>query len=254
MVKQPTPTPAIGDNRAPLVTLESLAIDFAHVEKGVADFVATAAKDYPNVLEDDDDLAKIKAGGKLARALAGRLDDLRDENKRPYREAGDEIQKYFKALQKKITDVLAGFEDMATVYLREKDEKARKAAAAREATERAKADALHEQSIAALKEGDKVKAATLHVQSTVAKNEASEAATTLTAKPGELARTHTDRGVATLADKWEYKILDYSAIDYAELKRCFATTAIDAAVARFVAGGGRELKGVHIYPAPRARI
>lgn len=166
----PAKAPAIGDNRPALITADQLAKDFPHIEAFVAGLEAKA-KDVPPAIEDDEDLALVNEIVPKLRAGAKRCDEVRDENKRPYLEAGNVVQAFFKSLEQRLTTLKTDLESRGGRYLKKKadaeriarEEEARKAreeeARQRAAAEAAEAQARRAREAAEKAEAERAKAA-----------------------------------------------------------------------------------------------
>lgn len=239
----PSPT---GDNVRPLITEDQLKIDFAHVEAAVAKLEAEADA-APPALEDDDDLAVITGlDGKLGK-FAKRIDDIRDEQKAPFREAGDLIQRHFKALEARCTTARAKVAAIGKRYLDKKRADEEAARRAEEARLRAIAEEQAKTAKAAMNAGDLAGATAAHNAATAAETRAAEAAKP--AKPSEATRTATAAGTASLQGEWKFEITDFNALvtTLGPLGPQFTRTEIEKAIRAFVRKGHRELSGVRIY-------
>lgn len=281
----PARTPAIGDNRPALITASQLAIDFAHVEKFVAEIEAQA-RDVPGAIEDDEDLAIVNAMVPKLRAGARRCDELRDEEKRSYLEAGNTVQVFFKALENRLLGMKAELEARGTRYLRKKaeaervtrEEEARKAreeesrqraaaeaaeAAARRARESAEKAAAECTKAATMADAGaltkaamaKAAAAAATARAQAEEKAASEAAAqtaatekAATAKPAELARTRTDAGVGTLVERYEPRVDDIFNVDLKPIQEFLREEEVMAALRAY----GRKYKDE--LKAGRAKI
>lgn len=60
--------------------------------------------------------------------------------------------------------------------------------------------------------------------------------------------------VASIKENWTFSDLDPAIIDLEQLRPHIAIEAIQQAVRRFVRAGGRELKGVRIFPIQMTRV
>src|ERR1043166_3858699 len=112
----PTTAPAASrivttaDNVRPLVTLDQLKIDFAHIEKEVSALEASCGE-LPSVLEDEEDLALVTATASKVIRYAKRVEEIRDEQGRPYLEAQRIVNAHFKHdLGKRLDEALGKLE------------------------------------------------------------------------------------------------------------------------------------------------
>jgi len=221
----PARVPAIGDNKPPLATADQLAKDFAHVEAFVVAQEAKA-KAVPPVAEDDDDLALISAAVIDLRKAEKRCDALREETKRPYLDAGNVVQTYFKALEARLTQVKADIEDRGTRYLKKKEAAERARQAEIERRQREEAAKLEREALEAAKASKPDEAKTAMAAATQAQVRADTAASVAAARPAELARTRTVGGTGTLLETFEVSIIDRGKLDYAQLVEFFAEREI----------------------------
>jgi len=249
----PANIPASGDNTRPLITADALRQDFAHVEKFIAELEAEAKK-VPPVIEDDDDLALVSAVVPKLSAAGRRVDKVRDETKRPYLESGRVIDAWFKAIEKRVTDLQAALERRGKAYLDKKR-------AAEEAKRRAEEARLREESerkvreaVEAAKAGEVERAAVAQVASEEAESRAEAAAAPV--KAADLARTHTAGGTATLAETWTFEIEDLGKIDLNMLRPFFTYDQMEMAVRKFVKANQdkRAIEGVRVYRDTTARF
>lgn len=249
----PARTAVAGDNSLPLITLDQLKLDFAHVEAAIAALEARAAAS-PLVLEDDDDLESVTGlVGDFTKA-AKRADELRDLQGRPHLEAKRTIDTFFKSFDARLSTVKAKISQRATAYMNKKAEAERQVRLAAEAKARALADAKAREAAEALKAGNAEQAHAAQAASDNAANRADHAADAATAKPADLARTQTDSGTATLAQSWEFEIENIDLIDLEALRPFLARTSVEQAMRGFVKSGRREIKGARIFSKNTARF
>lgn len=249
----PARTAAADDNRLPLVSVDQLKRDFAHVESAIAALEARAASS-PLVLEDDDDLALVTGlVGELGKA-AKRTDDLRDIQGRPHLEAQRTINTFFKSFETRLKAARDKIGQRATAYMNKKAEAARAKQREEEARARALAEAKAREAADALKAGDAERAHAAQAASDNHANRADHAADAATAKPADLARTQTDSGTATLAQTFEFEIENIDLIDLEALRPFLPRAAIEQAMRGFVKSGRREIKGARIFSKNTARF
>lgn len=254
----PVKSPTIGDNTRPLITPDQLAIDFAHVEKFVAELEAKA-KEAPPALEDDDDLAIINALVPKLRAGAKRCDEVRDENKRPYLDACNTVQTFFKALENRLTSLKLILEARGTRYLQKKADAELARQAELERQQREEAAKREREAIEAAKAGKPEEAKAAMTAATQAQDRADDAATAVAAKPADLARTHTSAGTATLVEHWEARCEDVQRIDLKLIQTFIRRDEIMAALNAFarankdaINAGTVKIEGVTFVPAHKA--
>jgi hypothetical protein len=249
----PARTAVADDNRLPLITLDQLKRDFAHVETAIAALEARAAAS-PLVLEDDEDLASVTGlVGELGKA-AKRADELRDVQGRPHLEAQRTINTFFKSFETRLKTARDKIGQRATAYMNKKAEAAREVQRQVEARARALADAKAREAADALKAGDAERAHAAQAASDNHANSADHAADAAAAKPADLARTQTDSGTATLAQTWDFEIENIDLVDLEALRPFFVRAAVEAALRQFVKSGRREIKGARIFSKTAARF
>jgi colicin import membrane protein len=249
----PARTAAADDNRLPLITLDQLKHDFAHVETAIAALEKRAAESAI-VLEDDDDLASdVALIGEVGRATK-RADELRDIQGRPHLEAKRIIDTFFKLFDMRLSAIKAKANQRATAYMNKKAEAARAVQREAEAKARALADAKAREAADAIKAGNAEQAHAAQAASDNLNNRADHAADAAAAKPADLARTQTDSGTATLAQTFEFEIENIDLIDLEALRPFLPRAAIEQAMRSFVKSGRREIKGARIFSKTAARF
>jgi hypothetical protein len=249
----PARTTVADDNRLPLVSIDQLKRDFAHVETAIAALEARATSS-PLVLEDDEDLAVVTGlVGEFTKA-AKRADELRDTQGRPHLEAQRTINTFFKSFDARLATAKAKIVMRATAYMNKKAEAARARQREEEARARALADAKAREAAEALKAGEVNQAHAAQAASDNLSNRADHAADAAAAKPADLARTQTDSGTATLQQSWEFEIENIDLIDLEALRPFLPRTSIEQAMRAFVKSGRREIKGARIFSKNAARF
>jgi hypothetical protein len=123
-------------NRAPLVTVDQLKIDFAYLDEAIAEIEAKIA-DAPSAVEDDEDLSVMREIVKALLTQHKRVEALRVDTKEPYLLATRVVDGHFNTLKTMLEKRQAGIEALAKVYLDRKkaEEQARRDAEARRAAE-----------------------------------------------------------------------------------------------------------------------
>lgn len=247
-----TITPA--DNQRPLLTEAELKTEFAAQITKLQEIVDAAKQAVAPVFEDDEDLTAAKEQAPKLRGAWKRLEDLRKERKKPFDDGGDVVHVFFKSLQKLVTDVETAQLIAATAYLKKKDEAEKKKQQAIESQQREASAKLAEQAQQQAAAGDVKGALSTQEASEAAGAVADQAAAMVDAKPAERARTTTSAGTATLVDKYSFEIVNKTLIDAFKLFSYFTDVEINAALARAVTAGVRELAGVRIFRDPKARL
>lgn len=240
--------------RPPLLTLDQLKVDFAHVEKAVAELEAEFAA-IPPVIEDEDDLALATAlAGKLIKA-AKRCEEIKDEQNRPYLDASKLLNEHFKhGLQARCNAKKAALEAISTAFQRKK---AAREQAARDATAtaaRKQAEEAAAKVTTAVKTGD-VAAATIAVKEADSLTAfANKAAAAAAAPVSSMGLVKTDAGAASLVDNWTFDDLDLDQIDLIALRPFFTRAAVEQALRAFIKSGRREIAGARIFNDNKTRF
>lgn len=246
---------ATTDNvRPPLITLDQLKVDFAHVEKGVVDLLAECAE-VPSVAEDEEDLTIITGLGVRLVKAAKRCEEIRTEENRQYLDATNLLLAYFKHdLAARLLTKKTDLEKIATAFQRKKAAREQAARDAAAETARKLAEEAAAKVTEAVKTGD-VQAATAAV--TVSNSLtafANKAAVAAAAPINSMAKISTDAGTASLVDNWTFDELDLNAIDLAALRPFLPQTAIEQALRAFIKSGRREITGAHIFNDNKTRF
>jgi hypothetical protein len=246
---------ATTDNtRPPLLTLDQIKIDFAHVEKAVADLEAEAAN-IPPVLEDEEDLTAVTAlGGKLIKA-ARRCEEIRVEQNRPFLDASNLLNAHFKHdLTARLSTAKANLEKITTAFQRKKAAREQVVRDAAAAAARKLAEDAAAKVTAAVKAGD-VAGATAAVKEADSLTASANKATSAAAAPtSSMGLVKTDAGTASLVDNWTFNDLDMAAIDLDALRPFIPQTAIEQALRAFIKSGRREIAGARIFNDNKTRF
>lgn len=201
-------------------------------EEAAADAAADAASRAQEARENKDEAEqrRLDAEVAVANAKAKRASARRDKDDAALSAAEEDL----KTAQAEL--------DAAKKELREKREADRQAKLASEKAARDQAEAAKETKAATSATGQ-------------AERQADRVEKRATAPSAELSQTRgADLGsVSSLAKHWTFDIRDRSAIPAAVLWPYFSEDEINAAVARAVRGGVREMPGVRIYQTETAR-
>jgi hypothetical protein len=238
----------------PLVTLDQLKIDFAHVEKAVADLVTESAG-IPPVIEDEEDLAlATELAGKLTRA-AKRCEAIRKEQNQPHQDAEKVINGLFKHdLTVRLDTEKAKLEKISGAYLKKKAAREQKVRDEQAAEARKKADAAAATLAETVKSGDVPAVSAAVTQSNTLASFAARATAAAAAPTSAMASTTTEAGNATLVDNWTFDELDINTVDLAALRPFLPQTAIEQALRAFIKAGRREIAGARIFNDNKARF
>lgn len=246
---------ATTDNiRPPLLTIDQLKVDFAHVEKAVAELETEFAA-IPSVFEDEEDLAQATAlAGKLIKA-AKRCEDIRAEQNRPFLDATSLLNAHFKHdLQARCNTKKVALETLSTAFQRKKAAREQIAREAAAAVARKQAEEAAAKVTEAVKAGD-VPAATVAIKQadslTAFANKASAAAA---APISSMGLVKTEAGAASLIDNWTFEDLDLDKVDMIALRPFFPRAAVEQALRAFIKSGRREIAGARIFNDNKTRF
>lgn len=238
----------------PLLTLDQLKVDFAHVEKAVAELEQEGAG-VPPVLEDDEDLTIATAVAVKLIKYGKRCEAIRNDQNRPYLDATEIINDHFKRdLIARLSKAKAKIEEITTAYQRKKAAREQAFRDEQAALARKEAEEAAQKVTEAVKTGD-VKAATAAVTEANSLTAFAQRATSAaSAPPSSMATTRTDSGTAGLVDKWTFDGLDIVKVDLEALRPFLTQTAIEQALRAFIKAGRREIIGAHIFNDNKTRF
>jgi hypothetical protein len=246
---------ATTDNvRPPLLTLDQLKADFAHVEKAVVDLEGEFAA-IPPVLEDEEDLALTTAlAGRLIKA-AKRCEEIRVEQNRPYLDASNLLNAHFKHdLQARLNTAKGSLEKITTVFQRKKAAREQALRDEQAAAARKLADEAARKVVETVQSGD-VPAATAAVKQADALTAfANKSAAAAAAPTSSMGLVKTESGTASLVDNWTFDELDLNTIDLNALRPFLTQSAIEQAIRAFIKSGRREIVGAHIFNDNKTRF
>lgn len=245
---------AIGHNNPPVTELltETYAEMLAEIEP-LADKASNAPKD----VESEGDLAQVGDIVIAAKQLTKKLDKAREDEKRPYLDAGREIQSFFAAPMDRLNRIATALEARATVYQRKVAAEARRKAEeeariAREEEERQREIARRAE------EANRAKTAAKHDDKAEdAAFRAAQAEATAQASAADLTRTRLASGsLATARTEWAFEITDYNQIPLDLLRPYLARTDVEKALRSFVRVNRdtQPLAGVRIFEDVKARF
>lgn len=242
----------------PIVTLDSLRSDFAYLETEVAEL---ENRETPPVLEDDDDLAILTKTINDLRDVGKKVEDKREDQKRPLLDASNVIQSYFKVgLGGRVEARIKQLDAIGAAYLKKKRDKE---AAAREEIAKAAAKKAEEARLAAEAALAKLETTTPAGPAAVVeaiKTQAQADALTAFASKAHAdaaapstAHTRTAGGSAGLQTEWTFQDLDVNTVDLEALRPYFAQAEIERALRAYVKSGRRTIKGAIIIETDKAR-
>lgn len=238
----------------PLLTLDQLKADFAHIDKAVAELEAESAG-VPPVLEDDEDLTVATAVAVKLTKYAARCEAIRNEQKRPYLDANTLIDDHFKRdFAARLNTAKTKIEEIATAYQRKKAAREQALRDEQAALARKQAEEAAQKVTEAVKSGDVTAATTAVTQANSLASFAARATVAAAAPTSDMARTQTDAGTASLVDHWTFDELNMGTIDLNTLRPFIAQTAIEQALRAFIKAGRREIVGARIFNDNKARF
>jgi len=247
------------DNLPPaIVTLEDLRRDFAYLETELS---ALENLETPPVLEDDDDLALITKTINDLRDVGKKVEDKREDQKRPLIDASNIIQSFFKVgLGGRVEARIKTLDEIGSAYLKKKRAKE---AAAREEIAKAAAQRAEEARLAA--EAARAKLETTAPSGTAAVVEVIKTQATADALTAFASRasadaaapvtghTRTAGGSAGLQTDWTFQDLDVNTVDLEALRPYFGQAEIEKALRAYIKSGRRTIKGAAIVETDKAR-
>lgn len=237
-----TRTIGIGHNNAPLKELLAEAHEALRVE--IADLLDDAVA-LDAAIKIDDESGRASEFVTAARALEIRSEAVREKEKKPFLDAGREVDGFFKALATPLETKRLAIAKHVSVYLNEKVRKEKEAQAKAEKIAREEAD--RKLAEAAATQGTVQSEAALSDAVTFS-GYADEAAAVVAAKPSELARNTTASGVTTtLKTRWVFEITNLSLVPLEVLRAYIPQDAVEKAIRDAVKYGVRDLAGVRIF-------
>lgn len=214
--------PSIGHNNPPPdqpKTLKERLAEAYAPRIAEVEAIAARANNAPKKVKNDDDVDAVGVIVKDARALFKTVDGERKAEKEPFDQAAKDVQAFFATHLDRLTNVMKGLTDRATLYQQEKaaeerrarEEQARKQRE-REAEERRKA----EEAEAAGKAAAAAKAAD---NADLAARRAAEAERKADVSDTDLVRTRGASGtLATSTSKKDVRIVDFAKVDLERLR------------------------------------
>lgn len=210
-------------------------------------------------IDSDDVASKVGDYIKQLTALTKTAETRRTTAKEPYLEGGRNVDGFFKSITDPVTKTKETVQKRLTVYLREKEERARRErmeeerrareaaeAARREAEEKARAaaDAAALDAAIEAERGAETAAADL-----------AKATAAAEVKPAELSRTRGEYGsVSSLRTEWVFEDIQRTNLDLESLRPYLPEEGLKQAIRAFIKAGGRELRGVTIYETTAAVV
>ncbi len=253
----PDPAPAI---------IGRLTQDYRHFASNVSEH-QDAAAEIPAELDTQEDHDKAADLVATMRGTFKAIEAARVSEKDPFLKSERAVDGYFNPLTERLTSTAKDLAARVKLWLDAKADAERRrrqeeAAAAQREAERLRAEQHKREEAAAeatrrdRKLAHEAKAATAGFAADNAEAAANAKQAEADVKPAALARTRTeDRGtLSTLKSEWQNTIEDYEAIPLDKLRPYIKREIVEAAIKRFVAMGGRELAGVHIFEGTKAVI
>lgn len=239
----------IGHNNAPLKEL------LQDVYRGLRGDVASLLDDLIAVdgpITSDDANAQAADFIKAATALAKRSEDAREQEKKPFLDAGRDVDAFFKELSAPVLTAKASVYKHVTAYL---DAKVKAERAAQAEAERVAREEAARKLAEAEAQKDTAKADAALDAAVRLEGYADQAAKVVAMRPSELAKTTTTSGVTTtLKTEWAFEIEDAKRIPLDALRPYLDLAAIEKAIRAAVKMGTRELPGVRIFEQSKAVV
>lgn len=203
-------------NRAPLVTDQSLAVDFAHLSAKITEISDAAIANVPPVVEDDEDLEKVTASVKTIRAEVARIAEIGKGETDPYYHAHKTAHAFFSGLVTRLTSLQTVIEARGNAYMQKKKAAEQKRLADIERAKREEADRLQREALAKQQANAPAQQVRETMQAaTAAHVHADSAAVAAAAPAADLTRTKTAAGTASLSDGTIVgTISDWNKIDW----------------------------------------
>lgn len=241
----------IGHNSAPLKDM--LAASYADMAKEIDEAVAAADR-APAVVENDTVCGKVADLVKDLRNLRKQAETGHDDEKRPFLNAGRDVDDYFRAPMANADAAIKSLLARQAPYLDAKDKAARAAAKAAEDAAREAATAKLLEAERAQDAGEFDTADTLLNAAAIAEEVAETAALTQSAKAADLTRMYSRGGsVTSLRREWTFTVENRDAINLEAIRPYLAPADVDKAIRAYVKAGKRELSGVKIFEQAKAR-
>lgn len=227
------PLPAdIGHNRAPIsdVLAEQYSDLAARVEA-----IATRANLAPKAIATDTDLNTIGALIRDTRELSGETDKKRESEKRPYLQAGRDVDAFFKVFTDRLDRISTVFKKIADDHARAVAAEARRRAEDEARKAREEADRQAEIARRA-EEANRLKTAEKHeAKAEAAEQRAEQAEAVAASSAADLVRSRTDSGIlSTARTEWAFEITDYDAIPLDKLRPYLKREHVEQAIRAFV--------------------
>lgn len=244
--------PTIGHNSGATLT-EQLAVENEKL-LGQVDAFAKECDDIAKEIASAEDHEACVAAVKTVRRIAGTVEAAREERKKPFLQAGRDVDAFFGQMTTRLTRIKAVLEQRVQKYLAAQAEKQR-----REREEAARQ--AREEQERLLAEAAKAQAGQQDLQSDVLLGQAMvaevEEKTNLAVAAGpisDLSRTRTAAGTTSLSEVWTFEIEDLSKIDLNQLRGQISEPDIRRYIARAVGLGLRQLDGVRIFQTSKVNI
>jgi len=257
--------------------------DYANQLTAIDDYERRAVDEMPSPIDSDEKNSVVSDFLVEMRTRHKELDKLHDAEKAPFLKGGRIVDNFFKDIQAKIEAIGHELVKEQKAYLtakeararaareaeerrrreeadrlrreaedarraqREAEERARAAAAAAQASERARLQAEKAQKEAEALAAKAQAAQEASAAHTVAASEMAEKTESM--KPADFARTRStsSQSMSTLKEVWAFEIDDFDKVDLNKLRGNFKRADVEKAVRQYVQNGGRELAGVRIY-------
>lgn len=224
-----------------------------------ADELLAAALRVPDTVGDDETAGKVGDFIKQITACGKAAESARVSEKEPHLAASRVVDGFFKAVTDPLDKAKKGIESRLTVFLRAKEEAARKERERIAAEERAAAEAARKAAEEAEKAAQDSAGLATAIDAAEAARKAQADAETATkaaeVKAAELSRSRGEYGsLASLRTFMDFADLDRATLDLEALRHHLPVEALEKAVRAYIKAGGRELRGVRIYENTQASV
>lgn len=239
----------IGHNNAPLSEL--LSETHAPLRMSIEELLDDLAiVDGP--IASDDANSKAAEFIKAVIGLTKQTEDAREREKKPFLDAGRDVDAFFKGLSTPLTMAKTSVQKHMTAFMdaKVKAERAAQAEAERVAREEAARKLAEAEAQQGTAKGDAALDDAVRLE-----GYADDAAKIVAMRPAEIAKTTTATGVtATLKTEWTFEIEDGKRIPLETLRPYLSQEVIAKAIASAVKMGVRDIPGVRIFEQSKAMV
>ena len=206
------------------------------------------------VIENEDQAEGLTSFIKKINSCKKDMESIRTDEKKPYLDITRTVDSFFKQHHQDLDVAKSLAQKPLNVWLQKKaqEEKERREAEAKRLREEAEQKAREAEQLAAAdmdKEAEQTLKKAVQVEGKADLYEKSaQSGKGLAASRGQ------DGGVASMRKKWVGEISDINHLDIEQLREYISRDALQQALNRFVATGGRNLRGASIYEKTEAVV